>query len=135
MNGVNKVILVGNLGSDPEVKRLDSGTTVAKIRLATTESYRNKNGEKIDTTEWHTVNLWRGLGEIAEKYLRKGSKVYIEGKLRSREYDDKDGNKRRLIEIEAENMIMLDSRRPDSTYEPYSQPGNTGDDSYSQEHF
>lgn len=110
MNGINKVILVGNVGNDPEVKRLDSGTPVAKIRVATTEYYRNRNGERMETTEWHSVTLWRALAEIAEKYVHKGSKVYIEGKLRSREFEDREGHRRRVTEIEADNLIIFDKR-------------------------
>jgi single-strand DNA-binding protein len=107
---VNKVILIGNLGADPEVKTLTSGTKVARLRIATSESYTNKEGERITNTEWHSVNVWRGLAEVAEKYLSKGSSVYIEGKLRTRSYDDKDGNTRYVTEIEADNMTMLGGR-------------------------
>lgn len=110
MNGINKVILVGNVGNDPDVRRLESGTPVAKIRVATTEYYRNRNGERMETTEWHSVTLWRSLAELAEKYVHKGSKVYIEGKLRSREFDDREGHRRRITEIEAENLIIFDKR-------------------------
>ena len=86
MAGVNKVILIGNLGKDPEVKYLDSGVAVANFSLATTESYKNKEGERVSQTEWHNVVLWRGLAEVAEKWLKKGSSVYIEGKIRNRKY-------------------------------------------------
>lgn len=110
MNGINKVILVGNVGNDPDVRRLESGTPVAKIRVATTEYYRNRNGERMETTEWHSVTLWRALAELAEKYVHKGSKVYIEGKLRSREFEDREGHRRRVTEIEAENLIIFDKR-------------------------
>lgn len=110
MNGVNKVILVGNLGNDPDVRRLESGTPVAKIRIATTETYRNRNGERFETTEWHNVTLWRSLAELAERFLHKGSKVYVEGKLRSREFEDREGHRRRITEIEAENIIIFDKR-------------------------
>jgi len=110
MAGINKVILVGNLGRDPEIRSLENGVTVAKFPLATSETYKNRNGEKVETTEWHNIVMWRGLAEIAEKYLKKGSRVYIEGKIRTRSYDDKDGNKKYITEIEADNMLMLDSR-------------------------
>lgn len=110
MAGVNKVILIGNLGKDPEVRTLENGTSVAKFPLATTESYKNRNGEKIESTEWHNIVVWRGLAEIAEKYLKKGSRVFIEGKIRSRSWEDKDGNKKYITEIEADNLMMLDSR-------------------------
>ncbi|MCX7768320.1 MAG: single-stranded DNA-binding protein [Flavobacteriales bacterium] len=107
---MNKVILVGNLGNDPDVRRLESGTPVAKIRIATTETYRNRNGERFETTEWHNVTLWRSLAELAERFLHKGSKVYVEGKLRSREFQDREGHRRRVTEIEAENIIIFDKR-------------------------
>jgi single-strand DNA-binding protein len=110
MAGINKVILVGNLGRDPEIRSLENGVTVAKFPLATSETYKNRNGEKVETTEWHNIVMWRGLAEIAEKYLKKGSRVYIEGKIRTRSYDDKDGNKKYITEIEADNMLMLDGR-------------------------
>ena len=85
MAGVNKVILVGNLGRDPEIRTLESGVKVARFSIATTESYNDRNtGQRVDQTEWHNVVLWRGLAEIAEKYLRKGNQVYIEGKLQTR---------------------------------------------------
>ena len=107
MAGVNKVILVGNLGKDPEVRYLDSGVVVANFSLATTESYKNKEGEKVNQTEWHNIVLWRGLAEVAEKWLKKGSSVYIEGKIRTRKWEDKDGNNRYNTEILADNMTML----------------------------
>ncbi len=107
---VNKVILIGNLGADPEVRSLTSGAKVARLRIATSESYTNKEGERVTNTEWHSVNLWRGLADIAEKYLTKGGSVYIEGRLRTRSYDDKDGVTRYVTEIEGDNMTMLGSR-------------------------
>ena len=94
MAGVNKVILVGNLGKDPEVRYLDSGVAVANFSLATTENYKNKQGEKVSQTEWHNIVLWRGLAEVAEKWLKKGSSVYIEGKIRTNKWEDKEGNTR-----------------------------------------
>ena len=110
MAGVNKVILIGNLGKDPEVRYLDSGVAVANFSLATTESYKYKEGERVSQTEWHDVVLWRGLAEIAEKYLKKGSSVYIEGKIRTRKWEDKEGNTRYKTEIMADNMTMLGGR-------------------------
>ena len=107
MAGVNKVILIGNLGKDPEVRYLDSGVAVANFSLATTESYKNKEGERISQTEWHNVVLWRGLAEVAEKWLKKGSSVYIEGKIRNRKWEDKEGNTRYTTEILGDNMTML----------------------------
>lgn len=113
MAGINKVILVGNLGKDPEVRTVQSGAQVAKFSLATSESYTNKEGQKIESTEWHNIVLWRGLATIAEKYLKKGNKVYIEGKIRNRQYEDKDGNKKYITEIEATDMLLID--RPQNT--------------------
>jgi len=108
---VNKVILVGNLGKDPEVRRLESGVAVASFPVATNESYTDKNsGERKTITEWHNVTLWRGLAETAEKYLRKGKLVYIEGKLRTRSYDDKDNVTRYVTEVVADTFTMLGPR-------------------------
>ncbi|MBX2971811.1 MAG: single-stranded DNA-binding protein [Flavobacteriales bacterium] len=109
MAGVNKVILIGNLGADPEVRHLQNGASVANFRLATTETYKDRQtGERREQTEWHNVVAWRGLAEITEKYLRKGSKVYVEGKLRTRQWQDKDNNTRYTTEIVADEMTMLD---------------------------
>ena len=91
---VNKVILVGHVGKDPEIRHLDSGVAVANFSLATSENYIAKNGDKVSTTEWHNIVLWRGLAEVAEKYVTKGRQLYIEGRIRTRSWDDKDGNKR-----------------------------------------
>ena len=110
MAGVNKVILVGNLGKDPEVRYLDSGVAVANFTLATTENYKNKQGERVSQTEWHNIVLWRGLAEVAEKWLKKGSSIYVEGKIRNRKWEDKDGNTRYNTEVLADNMTMLGSR-------------------------
>ena len=107
MAGVNKVILVGNLGKDPEVKYLDSGIAVANFSLATTENYKNKEGERVSQTEWHNVVLWRGLAEVAEKYLKKGASVYVEGKIKTRKWEDKAGVIRYSTEILGDNMTML----------------------------
>ncbi|HPK06090.1 MAG TPA: single-stranded DNA-binding protein [Bacteroidales bacterium] len=113
MAGVNKVILIGNLGRDPEVRTIESGAKVANFSLATTESYKNKEGNRIDQTEWHRIVLWRGLADIAERFLRKGSQVYIEGKIVSRKYTDKDNVERTVTEIIGDNMTLLGSRRDD----------------------
>ncbi len=120
---VNKVILVGNVGKDPEIRYLEGGTAVCSFSLATSESYRNKDGEKVTTTEWHNVVLWRGLAEVAEKYVRKGSQLFIEGRIRSRSWDDRDGNKRYTTEIVGDNMQMLGKRQDAAGMEP---AGNTG---------
>jgi len=113
MAGVNKVIILGNLGADPEVRTTTRGIKVARLRLATSETYTNKEGQKITNTEWHTVNLWRGLADIAEKYLAKGRQVYVEGKLRTRSYDDKDGITRYSTEIEADNINLIGGSKND----------------------
>ncbi len=107
MAGINKVILVGNLGKDPEVRHLDNGVAVANFSLATTENYKNKEGERVSQTEWHNVVLWRGLAEVAEKYLKKGANVYIEGKIKTRKWEDKEGVTRYSTEILGDNMTML----------------------------
>ena len=107
MSGINKVILIGNLGKDPEVRYLDNGIAVANISLATTENYKNKEGEKVSQTEWHDVVLWRGLAEVAEKYLKKGASIYIEGKIRTSKWVGKDDNNRYKTEIMADKMNML----------------------------
>lgn len=111
MAGINKVILVGNLGKDPEVRNLESGAKVANFPIATSETYKNKEGQRVTQTEWHNIVLWRGLAEIAEKYLNKGNQVYIEGKIRTRSWDDKDGNKRYTTEIIGDNLTMLGGRK------------------------
>tara|TARA_Y100001933_G_scaffold235679_2_gene257029 strand:- start:83 stop:520 length:438 start_codon:yes stop_codon:yes gene_type:complete len=107
MAGVNKVILVGNLGKDPEVKYLENGTAVANFTVATSESYKDKEGKRIDQTEWHNVVVWRKLAEIAETYLKKGSQIYLEGKLRTRSWEDQQGNKRYTTEVVADTFTML----------------------------
>jgi len=125
MAGVNKVILLGNLGKDPEVRHLESGRSVASFSIATSETYKNKNGEKVTNTEWHNVVLWTPLAEIAEKYLKKGNQVYIEGKLTSRSYDDKEGNKKYITEVVGQTLQLLGSKSGDSS--------NEGGGSYTKE--
>jgi len=109
MAGVNKVILVGRLGGDPEVKTLESGTKVAKFSLATTERYKDKEGNQQENTEWHNVVLWRGLADVTERYMKKGDQVYIEGRIKSRKWTDKDGVERYFTDIVANEMTMLGS--------------------------
>jgi single-strand DNA-binding protein len=111
MAGVNRVILIGNLGKDPEIRSLEGGVKVANFSLATTETYKGKNGEKVESTEWHNIVLWRGLAEVAESFLKKGNSIYVEGKIRTRDWTDKDGNKRYTTEIVGDNMVMLGSKR------------------------
>ena len=109
--GINKVILVGNVGKDPEIRHLDNGVAVASFPLATSETYKSKDGQKVTNTEWHNIVLWRGLAEISEKYIKKGTPLYIEGKIRTRSWDDKDGNKRYTTEIVADNLQMLGGKQ------------------------
>lgn len=112
-NGVNKVILVGHLGRDPEIQSFD-GVKKASFSMATSESYKDKNGQKVTQTEWHNIIMWRGLAEVAEKYLHRGDLVYIEGKIKTRSYEE-NGNKRYFTEILADGMNMLSTKREDDT--------------------
>lgn len=105
------MILIGNLGRDPEVRHLEGGATVANFPIATTETYKDKNGNRQEQTEWHNIVLWRSLADVAEKYLKKGMQIYIEGKLRTRSWEDKDGNKRYTTEVVGETFTMLSSRK------------------------
>ena len=115
MRGVNRVMLIGNLGKDPDMQFLEGNIAVAKFSLATTETYKDRSGKLISQTEWHTVVLWRGLADLAQKYLHKGSLVYIEGRLKTRSWEDKEGNKKFATEIVGDNLIMLDKRTDGST--------------------
>ena len=111
---INKVILVGNVGADPEVRTTESGVKVARVRLATTERlYNRQTNESTDHTEWHSITLWRNLADVVDKYVRKGSQIYIEGRLRTREWMDKDNNKRYTTEIMADELKLL-GRRSDN---------------------
>ena len=123
---LNKVQLIGNVGKDPEVRYLDSGVAVATFTLATTDrAYTLANGTRVpERTEWHNIVLWRGLAEVAEKYVRKGDKLYIEGKIRSRSYDDQNGVKRYVVEIFGDNMEML-TQRPAQSASPAAQSQST----------
>jgi single-strand DNA-binding protein len=126
MAGVNKVILVGNLGRDPELKYLEGNVARVNFSLATSDSYKDKNGNRVDQTEWHNIVMWRGLAESAEKYLKKGTQVYVEGKLQTRQWNDKDGNKRTTTEIVAESYVIL-QRRDVNTGETSSDTKESGD--------
>jgi single-strand DNA-binding protein len=129
MAGVNKVILVGNLGKDPEVRHLEGDKKVAKFTLATTESYRDRNGQRVENTEWHNVEFWGPVTDVIEKYLKKGSQVYVEGKLRSRSYEDKDGVKKYVTDVVGQNMTLLGGRPSDQSAEnpqPYNEPAYAG---------
>lgn len=123
---INKVILVGNVGMDPEVRTLETGVKTARVRLATTEKmYNRETRESTDHTEWHTITLWRGLADVVDRYVRKGSQIYIEGRLRTREWADQAGNKRYSTEILADEMKLLGGRREGGEQQPaYQQQGN-----------
>lgn len=131
MSGVNRVILVGNLGKDPEVRHLENGRARASFTLATDEVYKNKEGVRIANTEWHNIVLWTPLAEIAEKYLNKGKQVYIEGKLASRSYTDKEGQTRYFTEIVGQNLVLLGGKKTNPESEDKSdvqQPDTAGDE-------
>ena len=129
MSGVNKVILVGNLGKDPELRNFEGGNMVANFTLATTEVYRDKNGNKADHTEWHNIAMWGKLADIAGKLLRKGSKVYLEGKIKSRSWEDKEGNKRYVTEIIADSFTLLDRKSDNGGGYPNDDNDNVNQDS------
>jgi single-strand DNA-binding protein len=131
MAGVNKVILVGNLGKDPEVRHLEGGAVVAKFPLATSESYKDKSGQRIEQTEWHNIVVWRGLAEVAEKYLKKGMTIYVEGKLRTRSWDDKDNNKHYITEVVGDTFTILSKREsnpPSGNIDDTNSYNKTGND-------
>jgi len=115
MRGVNRVMLIGNLGKDPDIQQLEGNIAVAKFPLATTETFKDRTGKLVSQTEWHTVVLWRGLAELAQKYLHKGSLVYIEGRLKTRSWEDKEGIKKFMTEVVGDNLIMLDKRADGTT--------------------
>lgn len=121
MSGINKVILVGHLGKNPDVRKLEGGVTVASFPLATSETF-NKDGRKVEQTEWHNVVMWRGLADVAAKFLQKGKLVYIEGKLRTRSFEDKEGIRKYTTEVVAENFTLL-GRKND-----FENDGVTSDD-------
>ena len=110
MRGVNKVILIGNLGKDPEIQYLEGNIAVAKFSLATSDKFKDKNGNVFEQTEWHNVVVWRGLAEMAQKYLQKGHKVYLEGRLKTRHWEDKEHRRNTITEIIADNLLMIDKK-------------------------
>lgn len=128
--GVNKVTLIGNLGKDPELRHTGNGTAVCSMTLATNESYKDKNGDVVDKTEWHNLVVWQNLAEICAQYLKKGSKIYIEGSLQTRKWEDKDGADRYTTEIKVKEMMMLDSKGGGDSAGKYSagnaSSGSTG---------
>lgn len=132
--GVNKVILIGNLGQEPELRYTGSGTAVCNMRLATNESYTNRDGEEVNKTEWHNVVAWGRLGEVCNEYLDKGSQVYFEGSLQTRSWEDRDGNTRYTTEVKAREMMFLDSNRQGAPAggEGFSQEAGYEDDDFDQ---
>lgn len=121
MAGINKVILIGNLGADPEMKYLEGGSVVARFNIATSETY-TRNGERITQTEWHRIELWDNLAKIAEQYLKKGDTTYVEGKIRTEEWVDKEGNNRTTMRIRGTNLTLLGGRRNDVEQASSAQP-------------
>lgn len=117
MASVNKVILVGNLGRDPEMRYMPSGDAIASFSVATTDTWKDKNGQKQERTEWHRISMFGKLAEIAGEYLKKGSSVYVEGRLQTRKWQDKEGNERQTTEVVADRMQMLGGRSSGNTYE------------------
>jgi len=134
MAGVNKVILVGNLGGDPNVLTFENGVKKATFSLATTESYKDKDGKRVDQTEWHNIVLWRTQAEIAEKYLRKGSSIYLEGKIKTRSYEQ-NGVKKYITEINGDSFLMLGKKdtQEGSQYQPPAVPEKVEDDFHAPE--
>jgi single-strand DNA-binding protein len=130
MSGINKVILVGHLGKDPEMRTLEGGVSVTSFPLATSETF-NKDGQKVEQTEWHNIVMWRGLADVAVKFLQKGKLVYIEGKLRTRSFEDKEGVKKYTTEVVAENFTMLgrksDFELDNTPRQSAKGPGNNSD--------
>lgn len=127
MRGVNKVILIGNLGKDPEIQFLEGNIAVAKFSLATSEKFKDKEGTVFSQTEWHNIVVWRGLAEMAQKYLQKGNRVYLEGRLKTRHWEDKEHRRNTITEIIADNLIMMD-RKEDSKPEQPDISGASFDD-------
>jgi len=124
MSGVNKVILIGHLGKDPEARQLEGGVSVVSFPMATSETF-NKDGRKVEQTEWHNIVMWRGLADVAAKFLQKGKLVYIEGKLRTRSFEDKEGVKKYTTEVVAENFTLL-GRKTDFEGENEQRPSKSG---------
>ena len=118
MAGVNKVILLGNLGVDPEVRYLENGSVVARVRLATSEYYKDREGNRIENTEWHDIEMWEGLAKVTEQYLRQGDTIYVEGKLKANTWQDKDGNNRKTIRVRATTMNIVKRANPEGEIRP-----------------
>lgn len=131
--GVNKVILIGNLGQEPELRYTGSGTAVCNMRLATNESYTDRDGNEVQNTEWHRIVAWGRLGEICNEYLQKGSQVYFEGSLQTNSWEDRDGNTRKTTEIRAREVMFLDGRRQEgSQTEDFNQDRGHQDEDFDQ---
>ncbi|MGI6370307.1 MAG: single-stranded DNA-binding protein [Ignavibacteria bacterium] len=118
---LNKVMLIGNVGKDPELKHTPSGIPVVSFNLATTDSWKDRSGNLQEHTDWHTIVAWRGLAEICQKLVKKGARIYIEGKLQTRKIEDKNGNRKHIVEILADNMLLLDGKK-NKDDQDYSQP-------------
>jgi single-strand DNA-binding protein len=129
MSGVNKVILLGRLGKDPEVRQLEGNRKVAKFPLATSETYKDKTGQKVENTEWHSVEFWGPVVDVLERYVKKGDMLYVEGKIRTRSYEDKEGVKRFVTDIVGQNMTLLGGNGQSS-----NGSGTTRTNEYNQEH-
>lgn len=123
MGSLNKVMLIGNLGKDPEIRHMDNGAVKASFPLATTEVYKSADGTRQERTEWHNIVMWRGLANLAEKYLRKGKQVFIEGKLTSRSFEDQNGVKKYIHEVVAEHIVLMSTERREENREPNSGMG------------
>lgn len=121
-SSLNKVMIIGNLGKDPEVKHFEGDVSVARLAVATDESYKKKDGELVERTEWHNVVMWRGLSKVAERYLKKGDKVYIEGRIRTRSWEAENKEMRYITEIEALNMVMLTPKNASGAAPPMPSP-------------
>lgn len=124
---VNKVILIGRLGKDPEVRKINATTSVCNFPLATNESYKNQDGSYTEQTEWHNIVMWRGVAERAERILKKGNSIFVEGKLKTRSWEDKDGNKRYTTEIVVENFQLLEKRESGNSGQPASDEKSTSE--------
>ena len=121
---VNKVILIGNVGKDPEIRQFDTGKSLARFSLATSDQYKNRNQERVTETEWHNIVAWSPQAEVVEKYIKKGTKLYIEGKIKSRSYEDEAGAKKYFTEIVVRSLQMLDSKRTDDQGSQYPSGDN-----------
>lgn len=119
---MNKVMIIGNLGKDPEVKHFEGDVSVARLAVATDESYKKKDGQLVERTEWHNVVMWRGLAKVAERYLKKGDKVYVEGRIRTRSWEAENKEMRYITEIEALNMVMLSPKNSSGSAPPMPAP-------------